>query len=365
MTPKQFQHAVLKWFDQHGRKNLPWKKPCSSYRVWLSEIMLQQTQVKTVIPYFHKFIKHFPNVKRLAEANIDEILRLWAGLGYYARARNLHRTAILIQDTYKGKFPQDLAGLQSLPGIGRSTAGAILALSMQQPAAILDGNVKRVLARFHGISAWPGLPAINKELWLLAEKFTPIKRVADYTQAMMDLGALICTRTKPKCTLCPLQKHCAAYASGTPNLYPGTKPSKQPLPIRSTYLLILRNERGEILLEKRPPTGIWGGLWSLPECAIDEDIKQWCRKQHYCEIKHFQPWPKLRHTFSHFHLDINPLLIEIKKWHPPAMESADTVWYNSDRLHEIGLAAPIKKLLLHLIEQHDANDLLLQTAKRN
>lgn len=352
MTPKQFQTAVLKWFDKHGRRDLPWQKSHAPYRVWLSEIMLQQTQVKTVIPYFQKFIKKFPHVKSLANANIDDVLTLWSGLGYYARARNLHKTAQIIQQEFHGRFPIDVATLQTLPGIGRSTAGAIVALSKNQRAPILDGNVKRVLARFHAEN--------SKDLWELAEKYTPEKRVADYTQVMMDLGALICTRTKPKCALCPLQKHCAGYLSGNPTAYPAKTTSKK-IPTRATHMLILRNDQGEILLEKRPPIGIWGGLWSLPECVADQDIKQFCKKQHHCDIKNLQKWPKLRHTFSHFHLDITPVLIHIKKWSPPAMESPNTVWYNVATLDDKGLAAPVKKLLIQLAEKQYANDLLHQT----
>lgn len=364
MTPKKFQNSVLKWFDKSGRKNLPWQKPNSSYRVWLSEIMLQQTQVKTVIPYFQKFIKKFPSLKSLAQANIDDVLNLWAGLGYYARARNLYKTAQIIQKKYRGKFPTDLETIQTLPGIGRSTAGAILALSQNQHAAILDGNVKRVLARFHAITDWPGKPEVNKQLWLLAENYTPKNRVANYTQAMMDLGALICTRSKPKCAMCPLQKHCTAYASGNPAAYPAKKISKK-IPTRSINMMILLNEKGEILLEKRPPVGIWGGLWSLPECATEQDIKQFCKQQHHCEIKNLQKWPGLRHTFSHFHLDITPVLAHIKKWRPVVMESPNTVWYNIAHLKSKGLAAPVKKLLTQLTEKYYANDLLHQIKERS
>jgi A/G-specific adenine glycosylase len=347
MTPKQFQTAILKWFDKNGRKSLPWQTPSSPYRVWLSEIMLQQTQVKTVIPYFQKFVQRFPTLKSLAAANIDEVLSLWSGLGYYARARNLHRTAQMLQTHHHGKFPTDLITLQSLPGIGRSTAGAILAFTQHQRTPILDGNVKRVLARFHAIAEWPGKPEINKQLWLIADNYTPKNRVADYTQAMMDLGALVCTRSKPNCLTCPLQHHCTAYASNNPAAYPGKKPSKQ-LPTRSIQMLILLNQKQEIFLEKRPPVGIWGGLWSLPECANEQDIQQFCKQQHHYEITALQIQPSLRHTFSHFHLEITPVVAKIKKSPTAVMEQTNTVWYKITDLETTALAAPVKKLLLNI-----------------
>lgn len=348
--PALFQKLVLNWFAEHGRKSLPWQKPKSAYRVWLSEIMLQQTQVSTVIPYFQRFIKQFPTLQSLANAHIDEILKLWAGLGYYARARNLHRTAQIIQTQYHGKFPTDLETLQTLPGIGRSTAGAILALSMNQPAAILDGNVKRVLTRFHAVDGWPGETKVHQQLWVIAENYTPQIQVAEYTQAMMDLGAMICTRNKPKCNVCPLQKHCQAYQQGNMTDYPNKK-SNKPLPIRSVHLLVLQNNKGEILLEKRPPVGIWGGLWSLPECSIDADIKSWCKTQHHCEISQLKHQPSFRHTFSHFHLDITPVVAKIKNWQPPLMESQAIAWHNPQQLETKGLAAPVKKLLANIVNK--------------
>lgn len=364
MTPKKFQTAILNWFDQHGRKDLPWQKPNSAYRVWLSEIMLQQTQVKTVIPYFQKFIQHFPTLKSLAQADLDEVLSLWAGLGYYARARNLHRTAQIIQTDHRGRFPTDLATLQSLSGIGRSTAGAILALSQNQQAAILDGNVKRVLTRFHAIADWPGKPAIQQQLWSIAENYTPQHRVANYTQAMMDLGALVCTRSKPHCDACPLHSHCAAHLSGKPEAYPGKKPSKQ-LPTKTINLLMLLNEKNEVLLEKRPPAGIWGGLWSLPECPSDQDIRQFCKQQHY-KIKQLTSWSILRHTFSHFHLDITPVVVHVNPSVSLVMESPNSVWYNVAELETKGFAAPVKKLLRQLISGNDyAHDSLHQTKTRS
>jgi A/G-specific adenine glycosylase len=340
----QFSQRVLTWFDQHGRKHLPWQKPRSPYRVWVSEIMLQQTQVATVIEYFQRFIKRFPDLKTLANAELDDVLTVWAGLGYYSRARNLHRTAQIIQQQYRGKFPRDLAALQTLPGIGRSTAGAIMALSMNKRAAILDGNVKRVLSRFLAVEGLPTDAKIIKQLWNIAEKYTPQIRVADYTQAIMDLGAMICTRSKPQCHACPLQKNCSAYKQGNPEQYP-TKKITKALPVRAINLLILQNHKGEIFLEKRPPIGIWGGLWSLPECPVDQDVKQWCAEKYFCKTKPHKTLSSFRHTFSHFHLDITPIIITVNNWQPPLMEAENLAWCDVAQLPTKGLAAPVKRLL--------------------
>lgn len=349
LSAKQFQQKMLSWFTCAGRKHLPWQQTKSSYTIWLSEIMLQQTQVATVIPYFQRFIQHFPTLSSLAKADIDEVIMLWSGLGYYARARNLHHCAQIIEKEYSGKFPQDLLLLQNLPGIGRSTAGAILALAFGQPASILDGNVKRVLTRFHAITGWSGLNKVSKQLWDLAEHYTPKnKHISHYTQAMMDLGALVCTRSQPKCTQCPLQNHCKAFTANSIANYPSPKPRKT-IPCRTIKMVILVNEHQEILLEKRPPIGIWGGLWSLPECSITENVKNFCKKYYYCEIKNpVKKYPLLKHIFSHFQLEIRPVLIHVKHWHPPLMESDRIVWYNRQQLASRGLAAPVKKLLSHI-----------------
>lgn len=349
LNSHQFSARVLKWFAQYGRKNLPWQQFNSPYHVWLSEIMLQQTQVATVIPYFQRFIKKFPDLKTLAEADIDDVLALWAGLGYYARARHLHRTAKIIMQDYQGRFPRDITSLQQLPGIGRSTAGAILALSMRIRAPILDGNVKRVLARFHAIDGWPGANPIMQQLWEIAERYTPQKQVAEYTQAMMDLGATLCTRSQPNCQRCPLQTHCKAYAQGNPTAYPMPKPRKT-LPVKTTHMLLLLNQNNEILLVKRPPAGVWGGLWSLPECPVEEDVKAWSKQHFFCDIDAFTAWPPLRHTFSHFHLDIVPIQAIIKHWQPPMMEPWRIVWYNIDKIITRGVAAPVKLLLQQLAQ---------------
>lgn len=348
-TPPTFQKKILTWFTQHGRKTLPWQINKTPYRVWVSEIMLQQTQVTTVIPYFLRFMEKFPDITTLANAPEDEVLHLWTGLGYYTRARNLHRTAKIITDNFSNQFPADQSALENLPGIGRSTAGAILAIAFEKRAAILDGNVKRVLTRYHGITEWPGEKSTHEKLWQLAEKFTPTKQIANYTQAMMDMGATLCTRSKPNCTLCPLQTSCAAYTQGIQNTLPKSKPKKS-LPIRQTTLLIFQHHQN-VLLEKRPPAGIWGSLWSLPEIAGQPtlaEIKQFCTQRFRLEITDLTPNNIFRHTFSHFHLDISPMLISIKKPKRKLMEDAQQIWYNLQEPVNLGLPAPIKLLLSKL-----------------
>ncbi|MEO8401472.1 MAG: A/G-specific adenine glycosylase [Gammaproteobacteria bacterium] len=348
-TPTTFQKLVLTWFDSHGRKDLPWQHDKTPYRVWISEIMLQQTQVVTVIPYFQRFIARFPDVQSLAFAKEDDVLHLWTGLGYYNRARNLHRTAKSIAENFQGKFPADLEELQSLPGIGRSTAGAILAIAFQQRAAILDGNVKRVLTRFHAIKEWSGEKNTAAALWEITEKLTPNNRVADYTQAMMDMGATVCIRGKPHCDICPLQKLCLARQLGIEKTLPRAKPKKI-LPIRQATLLILQNANC-VLLEKRPPVGIWGGLWSLPEIInfTDEDaIHAVCRQRFQIQSNTVKLDEPFRHTFSHFHLDILPALVTLKTKPRKIMDSEQRIWYNLQQSQEVGLPAPVKKLLRNL-----------------
>jgi A/G-specific adenine glycosylase len=345
---KTFSQRVLFWFDQHGRKNLPWQKNISTYSVWVSEIMLQQTQVATVIPYFERFMRRFPNVSELARAPIDEVLHHWTGLGYYARARNLHRCAQIIVNEYQNEFPKTLVELESLPGIGRSTAGAILSIAMQERAVILDGNVKRVLARHHAVGGWPGQLSVVNHLWAHAEHHTPQTRVNDYSQAMMDLGAMLCTRTKPQCGKCPLNETCVAYAQGNPQDYPNKKPKKI-MPEKTTQLLMIRNPAGEFLLQQRPVQGIWGGLWSFPELALDLDVKHYIA-DHFGESLSIDYWNSYRHTFSHYHLDITPVLIQLVR-EPQQVQEAKSYWYSLDNPEKIGLAAPVKKLLDTLLNE--------------
>ncbi|CAN5232668.1 A/G-specific adenine glycosylase [soil metagenome] len=344
MISQQFSHSLLTWYDQHGRHQLPWREHISAYKVWVSEIMLQQTQVVTVIPYFLRFMQRFPTVEVLAAASVDEVLALWAGLGYYARGRNLHRSAQLVCQHYQGAFPQDILSLQSLPGIGRSTAGAILAISANQPTAILDGNVKRVLSRFAAVSGWSGNRAVAEKLWQLAEYYTPQQRAGDYTQALMDLGATVCTRAQPQCEVCPLALHCIAHQQNAERDYPQPKPRKQ-LPSKSVYLLLVKNAQGKLLLEKRPPVGIWGGLWSLPECAIDVNVVEWARKQYGCQLQVIEMLPSFRHTFRHYYLHITPILSRVERYLPKLMESSRLTWYDLEQITDLGLPAPVSKLI--------------------
>lgn len=349
IAPDTFSQRVLSWFKQYGRTDLPWQKNPTTYRVWISEIMLQQTRVSSVIPYYKKFMDYFPDVFKLANSSLDEVLHLWSGLGYYARARNLHEAAQQMRDKYSGRFPDEFEEIIALPGIGRSTAGAILALSSGKRFPILDGNVKRVLARHRVVEGWPGKPKVANILWEWAEACTPQKQVAEYTQAMMDIGATICTRSKPDCGICPLQQDCMAFHADQVQLFPAPKPKKV-LPVKSTQMILLSNIDKEILLEKRPPTGIWGGLWSLPECG-DEQIERWCMHTFGFKVEIKKEWPVFRHTFSHFHLDITPIHVRVKAISLHIMEADQYVWYNSAQPERLGLAAPVQQLLNSMNEE--------------
>ncbi len=342
MSPSLFQQKILSWFDLHGRKDLPWQKDINPYRVWVSEIMLQQTQVATVIPYFLRFTASFADVASLAQSPLDEVLQHWAGLGYYARARNLHRSAQIIHAN-DDRFPETLEGLIELPGIGRSTAGAILSIACQQSHPILDGNVKRVLARFYGVNGWTGDARISKELWALSSRLTPAYRSADYTQAMMDVGATVCSHRQPRCAECPINSDCYAYREKKTAELPTPKVRKK-IPVRRSFLLVLQHKQEEILLQKRPPVGIWGGLWSLPEFASLEMLQHWCLEQGY-GLKSFQTLPCRRHTFSHYHLDYTPVIVQSDNPENFVMEANPSVWYKTTQIDSLGLPAPIKRLL--------------------
>ena len=342
MPAFSFAKAVLTWFDRAGRQNLPWQQDITPYRVWVSEIMLQQTQVSTVIPYYQRFMRTFPTVEALAAAPLDQVLSLWTGLGYYARARNLHRAAQQVSRDLDGELPADLDALVALPGIGRSTAGAILAIAYQQRAVILDGNVKRVLARFHAIEGWPGENATSALLWQQAEKHTPANRTAAYTQAIMDLGALVCTRSQPLCSACPLQRHCRAFQQGQTSRYPTPRPRKT-LPVREVAMLMIRSPGGKILLQQRPTQGLWGGLWSFPEVSPTENPAIACQAICGQNPGNIEPWPSWRHTFTHFHLDITPVLLDLPK---TSRAKQGYRWVTaSTRDQDIGLSKPACQLL--------------------
>jgi A/G-specific adenine glycosylase len=346
-SSESFAERVLNWFDQHGRKDLPWQRDTHPYPVWVSEIMLQQTQVKTVIPYFERFMAAFPTVQALADAAEDEVLHRWTGLGYYARARNLHKAARQVAYERDGQFPDSVENLCELPGVGRSTAGAIASIAMGQRASILDGNVKRVLARYHRIGGWPGQPEVHRRLWDVAENHTPTQRCADYTQAMMDLGATLCTRSKPTCEACPLATDCQALAHRDQRDFPGKKPRKA-MPVQTTCFLIVRSGDGEILLEKRPSSGIWGGLWCFPEIDQPATGHQRCLDMWGTQPTRIEVQSGFRHTFSHYHLDITPVIIEIDTTPLAVMEGSRQLWYNVRQPPQIGLAAPVASLLENL-----------------
>jgi A/G-specific adenine glycosylase len=342
-----FAHKLLTWFDQSGRKDLPWQQNKTPYRVWVSEIMLQQTQVNSVIEYYQRFMTRFPTLESLASADEDRVLELWAGLGYYARARNLHKTAKIIHQNFKGEFPDTLDSIIELPGIGRSTAGAILSIAFKQQATILDGNVKRVLCRFKAITNWPGDRETEKQLWELAEQLTPSARTDDYTQAIMDLGATLCTRSKPDCKHCPMQPDCQALKLDIQTKLPKSKPKKA-IPLRHTRIVLIETDDNHILLEKRPPTGIWGGLYSLPELNSELslfDISQHCSTQFSCTLSPPIETKVFQHTFSHFKLELQP--IEFKSANRQIMinDRNRFLWIKLDQLSKLGMPAPITKYL--------------------
>ena len=353
MKPALFWQLVLDWFDQHGRRDLPWQQQITPYRVWVSEIMLQQTQVQTVIPYFERFMAAYPDVASLAGASEDEVLHQWSGLGYYSRGRNLLKCARRIVADCGGTFPREVAALCELPGIGRSTAGAICSIAFGQPAAVLDGNVKRVLARFAAVEGWPGQSPVAAELWQLAESLVPQQRAADYSQAMMDLGATLCTRAKPNCGHCPLAAHCAGLNSGDPGRFPGKKPRKQ-LPVKATCMPLVRNRAGELLLVRRPSTGIWGGLWSFPEIADAGATGNFCIDQFNRVPDSITPWQVLRHSFTHYHLDISPVLVQLDCDPGLVLEGADQLWYKLSQPAAVGMPAPVSRLLKLLDQQEPA-----------
>jgi A/G-specific adenine glycosylase len=341
-TERDFARRLLAWHRRHGRHDLPWQRQPTSYRVWVSEVMLQQTQVVAVIPYYRRFMRRFPSVTRLAAAPVDEVLHLWTGLGYYARARNLHKAAQAVCMEHRGRFPAEFDAVAALPGIGRSTAGAILALSRGRRHPILDGNVKRVLARYHAVAGWPGERRTETRLWAFAEAHTPASSVARYTQAIMDLGATLCTRSQPRCSECPVAAGCRAHARGRERDFPHSKPRKT-LPLRRTRMLMVR-QGDAVLLERRPPAGLWGGLWGFPEVVPGADVVEWCRRRFGVAPRTVQSWPLLRHGFSHFLLDIEPVLVEIAPRVVRVADDGDQVWYQSAKTR-LGLAAPVKKLL--------------------
>jgi A/G-specific adenine glycosylase len=336
--------ALLEWWTQYGRKDLPWQSDPSPYRVWVSEIMLQQTQVAAVERYFDRFIAEFSDVATLANADQDRVLHLWSGLGYYARARNLHRAARVVRDEFGGDIPHDLDQLISLPGIGRSTAGAILALSCDQRHPILDGNAKRVLARLFGVSGWTGSTANLKRLWQLASDCTPNERPGNYTQAIMDLGATLCTRARPTCEVCPLTMHCSAYQEQLTGEIPAPRPKRRRAQ-RAAIVMLLVREDGAVLLEKRPENGIWGGLWSFPEADEVSAVDAWCINRVGVAPSRIEVRSIVNHSFTHFDLDMTPVEAYLDRVPARVMDGDQWLWYNRRAPAAVGLAAPVARLL--------------------
>jgi len=340
-----FATKVVRWQKKHGRHDLPWQKTRNAYRIWLSEIMLQQTQVATVIPYYRRFLARFPDVATLAAAGEDDVLKLWSGLGYYSRARNLHRAAHTIVTAHGGRVPRDVAALIALPGIGRSTAAAISVFAFGARHAILDGNVKRLFARRFGVHGYPGEAKVAAALWRETERQLPARAIESYTQGLMDLGAAVCTRTKPRCDACPLAADCVALARAAIKKFPAPRPRKV-LPQRHTRMLVLLHAR-QVLLEKRAPTGIWGGLWSLPEVASGADIIALCKERYGAAVATHEAMPKIAHGFTHFKLDIVPHKLVIARVAPRAA-APGVMWLALDDALGAALPAPVRRILAAL-----------------
>jgi A/G-specific adenine glycosylase len=340
-----FASRLIAWQRKHGRHDLPWQNTADPYRIWLSEIMLQQTQVTAVVPYYERFLLAFPDLPALAHAPLERVLELWSGLGYYSRARNLHRCAQSVMEKFGGAFPDDVETLRQLPGIGRSTAAAIAAFTFGVRAPILDGNVKRVLARHAGVEGFPGERKVEERLWRIAEERLPNKQIEAYTQGLMDLGATVCTRTKPSCMLCALATDCVALNTGRVGELPTPRPKKA-MPQRAvTMLLLVRHEA--VLVERRPPMGIWGGLWSLPELPENITVERHCATRFVAHVRADEPLAAIEHGFTHFHLRITPQPCTVLSWNARA-EEPGLLWLPLMEASTAALPAPIKKLLLGL-----------------
>jgi A/G-specific adenine glycosylase len=338
-----FASCLIRWQEQHGRHDLPWQG-ADAYRVWLSEIMLQQTQVATVIPYYQRFTTSFPTIATLAAATEEQVLAHWSGLGYYARGRNLHRAARIIIEKHHGDFPREFEQILELPGIGRSTAAAICALAYHERRAILDGNVKRVLARYCGIAGWAGDKQVEAQLWQQAEALLPHRDIAAYIQAQMDLGAKLCTRSKPKCGECPVSSDCVAWQSGRVSELPAPRPRKAVPERYATFLLLMHGN--DILLEKRPGSGIWGGLWCPPQFDDEAAAREWFVRNGMEAIEG-ERLETFTHTFTHFKLHIKPLKIQIAR-KPLRAAQAGSVWLDVDEALGAAIPTPVRSLLKQL-----------------
>ncbi|MCB4809866.1 A/G-specific adenine glycosylase [Methylovorus menthalis] len=347
----EFASRLIAWQKRYGRHDLPWQQTRDPYAIWVSEIMLQQTQVAAVIGYYQRFMQRFPTIASLATATQDDVMQHWSGLGYYSRARNLHKAAQQVMQEHGGVFPQTLEAIQALPGIGRSTASAIASFAFEAPHPILDGNVKRVFARHFAIEGWPGLPRVEQTMWALAERLQPTSEHGPYAQALMDMGATLCTRSRPRCDACPLQTSCLAYREGRTRELPASKPRKV-IPEKSTTMLILLHDN-QVMLEKRPASGIWGGLWSLPEVDSALDAQQAAAERYGVQTQKLPPFGTLTHVFSHFKLHIlpQPLAVETALM---ANQTPNTQWLTLEAAVQAGIPAPVRVLLEQLRWQQTA-----------
>ncbi|MGH8704074.1 MAG: A/G-specific adenine glycosylase [Burkholderiales bacterium] len=350
-----FARSLIVWQRKHGRSGLPWQGTRDPYRIWLAEVMLQQTQVDAVIPFYERFVARFPDVNALARASQEEVLRLWSGLGYYARARNLHAAARIVAREYSGRFPAAPRALEALPGVGRSSAAAIAAFAFDRRAAILDGNVRRVLARCFGIAGYPGERAVERRLWSLAESLLPRRSIAAYTQALMDLGATVCLRARPRCADCPVSAQCVALGEGRVAQLPQPRPRKIVPLRRSTWLLLL--SAGCVLLERRPPAGVWGGLWTFPELprgsADPGDARAYCRRELGCEVAAMRRLPPLEHAFTHFRLRARPIRCSVRAVAPRAA-APGRIWLELENAAHAAVPVPVRKLIQDLIPSSPA-----------
>jgi len=340
--------AILSWYHQNGRSHLPWRKKISAYRVWIAEIMLQQTQVATVIPYFQRFMQTYPTLKKLANAPLPDILHLWSGLGYYTRARCLYQTAQIIANDYHCEFPNDRQALERLPGIGRSTAAAIAAIAFNKPETILDGNVKRILMRVHALEGNVYDRKVIEQLWSLAEQYTPKQNCDDYTQAIMDLGATLCTPKNPQCTQCPIPKYCRAFKSNSVDQYPAAKP-RTVIPKRECIWLVIMNKKGQILLKQQKDTGIWAQLWCLPECTAKDNIKAWLKTHLNLTVGPVKHLAAFSHRFTHLQLNITPIIILTTQTRIVKQNDWKLIWYQSEQ-QKLAMPTPVKRLLTHTLQ---------------
>lgn len=345
VAPAGFASRLLHWYDRHGRHDLPWQHPRSFYRVWVAEVMLQQTQVTTVVPYYARFMARFPGLEALALAGTDDVLAHWAGLGYYARARNLHRAAQQLFQDHGGEFPETLEGWQTLPGVGRSTAGAILAQVRGQRHAILDGNVRRVLARHAGIEGWPGKASVTARLWSEADLRLPRMRLADYTQAQMDFGSIVCTARNPRCQDCPLAADCIALRQGRVGALPTARP-RSALPSRQATVLLIEDGEGRWLLRRRPPAGIWGGLWCPPLIETGQDWRQYCARNYGLSLHEHESFDPISHSFTHFKLQLRPVRASLES--VSGVLEDDACWLTMEQIATRGLPAPMRRLFSKL-----------------